>query len=101
MRIGVTRETKPGETRVAATPATVKQLVDLGYDVLAEHGAGELSAFTDDAYAAAGAALGSTGEAWGAEVVFRVNAPSLGEVGQLRSGTILVSLLAPALNPEL
>src|SRR6478736_7938404 len=101
MRIGVTRETRPGETRVAATPATVKQLVGLGYDVVVERGAGELSSFSDEAYADAGATLGSTGEAWGAEVVFRVNAPSLGEVPQLREGTILVSLLAPALNEEL
>src|SRR6478672_1723620 len=101
MRIGVTRETRPGETRVAATPATVKQLVGLGYDVVVERGAGELSSFSDEAYADAGATLGSTGEAWGAEVVFRVNAPSMGEVPQLREGTILVSLLAPALNEEL
>ena len=75
MRIGVTRETRPGETRVAATPATVRQLVGLGYEVLIERGAGELSAFADEAYAEAGAVLGSAGEAWGAEVVFRVNAP--------------------------
>ncbi|GAB7003990.1 Re/Si-specific NAD(P)(+) transhydrogenase subunit alpha [Nocardioides sp. AN3] len=101
MRIGVTRETRPGETRVAATPATVRQLVGLGYEVLVERGAGELSNFTDEAYVDAGAVLGSAGEAWGGEVVFRVNAPTLGEVGQLQSGTILVSLLAPALNEDL
>src|SRR4051812_2796018 len=101
MQIGVTRETRPGETRVAATPATVKQLIGLGYDVLVEHGAGELSSFADPAYADAGATLASTGEAWGADVVFRVNAPTEGEVGQLRPGTVLVSLLAPALNEVL
>ncbi|MDH2412916.1 Re/Si-specific NAD(P)(+) transhydrogenase subunit alpha [Nocardioides sp. CER19] len=101
MRIGVTRETRPGETRVAATPATVKQLIGLGYDVLVERGAGELSSFADQAYADAGATLGSTAEAWGAEVVFRVNAPSEGEIGQLRAGAVFVSLLAPALNEDL
>jgi H+-translocating NAD(P) transhydrogenase subunit alpha len=101
MRIGVTRETRPGETRVAATPATVRQLVGLGYDVLVERGAGALSSFADPAYADAGAVLGTAEEAWGAEIVFRVNAPSLAEVGLLRSGTILVSLLAPALNEGL
>ena len=51
MRIGVTRESKRGETRVAATPATVKQLIGLGYDVLIETGAGALSSFADEAYA--------------------------------------------------
>jgi NAD(P) transhydrogenase subunit alpha len=99
MRIGVTRETRPGETRVAATPETVTKLIGLGYDVLVERGAGELSSFADEAYADAGATLGSTEEAWDSDVVFTVNAPA--DVERLRSGTILVSLLAPALNEEL
>ncbi len=48
----------PGETRVAATPATVVQLLKLGYDVVVESGAGELASFTDDAYVEAGASIG-------------------------------------------
>lgn len=99
MRIGVTRETKPGETRVAATPETVTKLLGLGYEVLVERGAGELSSFADEAYAAAGAALGTAAEAWDADVVLTVNAPA--DVDRLRPGTILVSLLAPALNEDL
>jgi len=101
MLIGVTRETRPGETRVAATPATVKQLLALGYDVLVESGAGALSSFADEAYAEAGARLGTAEEAWTADVVFRVNGPTIEEVPRLRDGTTLVSLLSPALNPEL
>ncbi|MFT4288556.1 Re/Si-specific NAD(P)(+) transhydrogenase subunit alpha [Nocardioides sp.] len=101
MLIGVTRETKPGETRVAATPTTVKQLIGLGYDVVVERGAGERSSFSDEAYAEAGAGLGSASEVWAADVVFRVNGPTLAEVGLIRDGSTLVSLLAPALNPEL
>jgi NAD(P) transhydrogenase subunit alpha len=101
MQIGVTRETRAGETRVAATPTTVRQLIGLGYDVLIEHGAGELSSFSDAAYAEAGATLGSAADAWGADVVLRVNAPATDELDRLRSGTVLVSLLAPALNEEL
>ncbi|MEX0428552.1 Re/Si-specific NAD(P)(+) transhydrogenase subunit alpha [Nocardioides sp. DS6] len=101
MLIGVTRETRPGETRVAATPTTVKQLVALGYDVLIETGAGELSSFADDAYAEAGARIGTAEEAWSADVVFRVNGPTIEEVGRLRDQTTLVSLLSPALNPDL
>lgn len=100
MRIGVTRE-RAGETRVAATPATVKQLLALGYEVLLEPGAGELSSFSDAAYVDAGALVGSAADAWGSDIVLRVNAPALDEVSRLRSGAVLVSLISPALNPEL
>ena len=100
MLIGVTRE-RAGETRVSATPATVKQLIGLGYRVVVEAGAGDLSSFPDAAYAESGAAVGSAADAWAADVVFRVNAPSMDEVGRLRPGAVLVSLIAPALNPEL
>lgn len=100
MLIGVTRE-RTGETRVSATPTTVKQLVGLGYQVVVEAGAGDLSSFTDAAYAEARAAVGTAAEAWAADVVFRVNAPSLEEVGRLRPGAVLVSLISPALNPDL
>jgi NAD(P) transhydrogenase subunit alpha len=101
MLIGVTRETRPGETRVAATPATVGQLLKLGYEVVVESGAGVLSSFADEAYVEAGARIGSAAEAWGADVVFRVNGPSIEEVSWLRSGATLVALLAPAQSPEL
>ena len=101
MLIGVTSETRPGETRVAATPATVRQLTGLGYDVVVESGAGELSAFADEAYADAGAAIGTADDAWEADIVFRVNGPSLEEVSRPKDGATLVSTLAPALNPEL
>jgi NAD(P) transhydrogenase subunit alpha len=97
-RIGVVAESVPGETRVAATPATVRQLLKLGYEVVIEPGAGEPSGFTDQAYADAGA---ETGEAWGADVVLKVNAPSEAEIGRLRAGATLVGLLAPAQRPEL
>ncbi|HEY9393062.1 MAG TPA: Re/Si-specific NAD(P)(+) transhydrogenase subunit alpha, partial [Nocardioides sp.] len=101
MLIGVTRETKPGETRVAATPATVKQLTGLGYDVVIEGGAGEASSFKDEAYAEAGARIGTAADAWGADLLFRVNAPSVGEVELLKSGATLVAPLAPAQSAEL
>ena len=101
MLIGVTCETRPGETRVAATPATVRQLTGLGYDVVIEAGAGELSAFADEAYAEAGATVGTAEDAWGADIVFRVNGPALEEVSRPKDGATLVSTLAPALNPDL
>ncbi|MBB3037016.1 Re/Si-specific NAD(P)(+) transhydrogenase subunit alpha [Hoyosella altamirensis] len=90
MIVGVLREVGPGETRVAATPATVGQLMKLGYDVVVEPGAGELSTFSDVAYADAGASIGSVAEA---DVVLGVNAPSAEQLGALKSGVTLISTL--------
>ena len=101
MLVGVPQESSPGETRVAATPATVKQLLGLGYEVAIEAGAGAKSSFSDDAYAEAGARIVDGATAWAADVVLKVNAPSAAEIGRLADGATLVSLLAPALNPDL
>ncbi|MGI8693024.1 MAG: Re/Si-specific NAD(P)(+) transhydrogenase subunit alpha [Geodermatophilaceae bacterium] len=95
------RETSPGETRVAATPATVTQLRTLGYEVVVEAGAGLASSFLDADYAAAGARIGTADEAWLSDVVLHVVKPSTAEITQLRDGAVLVSLLAPALDPGL
>ncbi|MFJ5995256.1 Re/Si-specific NAD(P)(+) transhydrogenase subunit alpha [Streptomyces sp. NPDC092370] len=96
--IGVPAESTAGETRVAATPATVGRLVALGYDVTVEPGAGASSRFSDAAYEEAGARLG---DPWQAEIVLKVNAPSGEEIGRLRDGATLIALISPALNPEL
>lgn len=101
MRIGVPKESKPGETRVAATPKTVGQLIGLGYEVLVEAGAGQRSSFSDAAFQEAGASVGASADVWDSDVVIKVNAPSDEEVARLRPGTVLAGLLAPALNPEL
>jgi H+-translocating NAD(P) transhydrogenase subunit alpha len=101
VRIGVIRETKLGETRVAATPKTVEQLRALGYEVTVESGAGDASSFADDAYAAAGATIGTADDVWRCDVIFKVNAPSDDEIARIADGSTLVSLLAPALNPDL
>src|SRR5215210_2346057 len=101
MRIGVPRETRAGETRVAATPVTVGKLLQLGYEVIVEGGAGAASSFPDEAYAEAGATVGTADGAWQADVVLRVNAPAVEEIPRLRDGATLVSLLSPGLNPDL
>ena len=101
MRIAVPRESTPGETRVAATPKSVEQLVKLGYDVTIESDAGIASSFTDEAYTVAGASIGSGEQIWHADVVFKVNAPDDDEIGRLGEGTTIVALLSPALRPEL
>jgi NAD(P) transhydrogenase subunit alpha len=95
--IGVVRESKPGETRVAATPTTVGQLQKLGYDVVVAPRAGELADFPDEAFVDAGATIG---EAWKADVVFAINAPSEAELDQMKPGSTLVALLAPRINPD-
>jgi NAD(P) transhydrogenase subunit alpha len=97
-QIGVAAESHAGETRVAATPANVRQLLKLGYEVVVESGAGEASGFTDDAYVEEGARIG---EAWQADIVLKINAPSPEESARLREGATVVALIAPAQNPEL
>ena len=101
MKIGIPRESNAGETRVAATPQTVGQLLKLGYSVVVQSGAGDASSFPDDAYLDAGAQVGSAGEALAADVVLKVNAPADEEIAALGDGATLVSLISPALNPEL
>jgi len=101
LRIGVPRETRARETRVAATPATVSKLRALGYEVVIETGAGAAASFQDDAYAEAGATVGTADDAWQADVVLRVNAPATDEIARLRDGATLVGLLSPGLDPDL
>ncbi|MBX9365512.1 Re/Si-specific NAD(P)(+) transhydrogenase subunit alpha, partial [Streptomyces sp. WAC04114] len=96
--IGIPAESTAGETRVAATPATVGRLVALGYDVTVEPGAGAASRFSDEAYEQEGARLG---DPWQADILLKVNAPSSEEIGRLRDGATLIALISPALNPEL
>jgi NAD(P) transhydrogenase subunit alpha len=100
-RVGVVRESRTGETRVASTPATVRQLVQLGYDVVVEAGAGVLASFTDEAYAGAGATVVATNDAWGADVVLKVNAPAREEIARLADDATLVSLIGPAQDEAL
>ncbi|MCP9272463.1 Re/Si-specific NAD(P)(+) transhydrogenase subunit alpha [Mycolicibacterium arenosum] len=98
MQIGIPRESQAGETRVAATPQTVGQLLKLGYSVVVEADAGAASSFSDAAYVEAGAEIG---DALAADVVLKVNAPNDDEVAALKDGATLVSLISPALNPAL
>ncbi|RYE39645.1 MAG: Re/Si-specific NAD(P)(+) transhydrogenase subunit alpha [Hyphomicrobiales bacterium] len=98
MLIGVLKENKPGETRVAATPATVVQLRKLGYDVVVEIGAGERADFSASAYAEAGATIGNPLQA---DIVLGVNAPASQQLDGLRPGATLVAMLSPAFKPEL
>ena len=84
MIIGVVKESAPGETRVAATPATVAQLLKLGYDVVVEPGAGAASRFPDEAYVEAGRQRSATPST--ADIVLGVNAPSAEQLDRLKPG---------------
>ena len=98
MLIGVLKEAQAGETRVAATPATVEQLLKLGYDVVVEAGAGDASSFMDAAFEEAGASIG---DPLSADIVFGVNAPSKQQLDGLKEGATLISLLSPRLDEDI
>jgi H+-translocating NAD(P) transhydrogenase subunit alpha len=98
MDIGVLKESRSGETRVAATPTTVAALLKLGYGVVVESGAGDASSFTDAAYVGAGATIGPAGAA---DIVFGVNAPTRQQLDGLKHGATLVAILSPALDTDL
>ena len=95
MRIGVPAETRPGETRVAATPETVKKLVAGKHAVVVQAGAGVAAAQTDEAYIAAGATIGSAADALGCEMVLKVRLPSAEELAQMKRGAVVVGMLEP------
>ncbi len=101
MQIGIPLETLKGETRVAATPKTVAQLTKLGHSVIVETGAGAKSSYPDGEYEAAGATIGDRSQTWAAPIVAKINNPSAKEITQLAKGAMLISLIAPARNPEL
>jgi NAD(P) transhydrogenase subunit alpha len=98
MRIGVVRETAPGERRVALVPETVGRLAKSGNELVVERGAGEASSFPDRMYTEAGATIG---DAWDAELVLKVARPSDEELGRLREGAVLIAFLQPLTNHAL
>jgi NAD(P) transhydrogenase subunit alpha len=94
MKIGVPAESRPGETRVAATPETVKKLAAL-HEVIVQAGAGLHASVIDEAYVAAGARIVSAQEAFGAELVLKVRAPNADERYLMQPGALLVGMLNP------
>ena len=102
MKVGVVKEIKSDEYRVALTPAGARELVERGHDVLVERGAGGGSSFPDDAYEAVGATLGSADEVWGdAELLLKVKEPLASEYPLLRDGLVLFTYLHLAASEEL
>jgi NAD(P) transhydrogenase subunit alpha len=97
VRVAVTQERHAGETRVAATPETVKKLIATGCEVVVESGAGLKAAYPDDQYQAAGASIAKTAAAAlkDADVLFKVRAPDAAEIKALKPGAIVVAALNP------
>jgi alanine dehydrogenase len=102
MKIGVAKEIKPDEYRVALTPAGARELVQRGHDVVVERGAGEGSAFPDSAYTAVGAQLAGVDEVWSdVELLLKVKEPIRAEYERLRDGLVLFTYLHLAADEEL
>jgi len=99
MRVGVPKETAPGERRVALVPDAVSKLGGQGFQIVVERGAGDEAGFADAAYEEAGATL--VGSVWGeAEAIVKVQRPSEVEVERLREGNVLIGFLQPLTDSE-
>jgi H+-translocating NAD(P) transhydrogenase subunit alpha len=96
MRVGVARETAPGERRVALVPETAGKLTAAGFDVAVEHGAGDAASFPDSAYEDAGASIG---DAWSADLLAKVRKPDEQETARLHDGQLLIGFLDPLSDP--
>jgi alanine dehydrogenase len=102
MRVGVAREIKPDEYRIALTPAGAKELVDHGHEVLVEQGAGLGSSFPDEQYTAVGGRIASVEDVWEqAELLLKVKEPIEAEYGRLRDGQVLFTYLHIAADEPL
>jgi NAD(P) transhydrogenase subunit alpha len=95
MQIGVPAESNKRKTLVAATPETVKTLVARGYGVIVEKGAGRCAHYTDEAYRSAGAQIGDTASAFGAQIVLKVASPTADELPLMKRGAVLAGMLDP------
>jgi alanine dehydrogenase len=102
MNVGVPREIKPGEQRVALTPAGARALTEAGHHVVVEQGAGAGSGIRDDEYTAVGAEIAAVDELWRrADLVLKVKEPLAPEIARLREGQVLFTYLHLAPAPEL
>jgi NAD(P) transhydrogenase subunit alpha len=102
MQIGIPAETLAGETRVAATPETVKKFAAMGCEVLVQSGAGLASSCTDAAYAAVGAKIvASAAEALNTDIILKVAAPNADETALIKQGATVLAAFAPHQNDHL
>ncbi|MGH2924735.1 MAG: Re/Si-specific NAD(P)(+) transhydrogenase subunit alpha [Solirubrobacterales bacterium] len=100
MRVGVPRESREGERRVALIPDSVRSLSERELEVVIESGAGDRAGHPDAEYTDAGATVGTSDDAWGADVIVKVAVPTAEEIGRMRSGQTLIGHLAPLTSAE-
>jgi NAD(P) transhydrogenase subunit alpha len=98
MKIGVLKENKPNEQRVAITPASISKIKKLGYDVYIEKDAGLSSNFKNSKYQEAGAYLTSINDIYNCDIVLKINKPTEDEIHKLSSSQTLISFFSPATN---
>ncbi|MFA1677750.1 Re/Si-specific NAD(P)(+) transhydrogenase subunit alpha [Rhizobium mongolense] len=96
----ITKESIGSETRVAASAETVKKMGNLGFDIVVEAGAGVLSRIPDSEFEAAGARIGSAGDAATADVVLKVRRPTEAEIAGYKSGAVVIAIMDPYGNDE-
>lgn len=101
MQIGIVKESAANESRVAASPSSITQLIKLNFTVAVESGAGSHARFSDSAYIEAGATIENSKASWQSDIIFKVNPPTDAEVRKLKSGTTLISFFWPAQNEAL
>src|SRR5690606_26980671 len=101
MILGVLKETKEKERRVALSPEVVKLLLKKEFQIQAESGAGVASNFSDEDYKVAGAQIVSKNDIFNSDVILKVNAPTREEASQFKNGSVSISLLYPYTQPEL
>ena len=102
MKIGIARESYPGEKRVAITPDIAVKLIAMGFTVAIEAGAGVGSDYADDTYLEAGVVLQNADVLWStSDLILKVRSPVASEVERMRSGSWLISFIWPAQQPEL
>ncbi|MDE2229720.1 MAG: Re/Si-specific NAD(P)(+) transhydrogenase subunit alpha [Alphaproteobacteria bacterium] len=95
MIIGIPKERRAGERRVAASPDTARRLLGQGHAVVVERGAGAGAAYTDEAYAAVGAQIADAATALGSAIVLKVQRPTADEIKTMKAGAVLIGMLAP------
>jgi len=98
MKIGVLKENKPNEKRVAITPASISKIKKLGYDVYIEKDAGLSSNFKNSKYQEAGAHLTSINDIYNCDIILKINKPTEDEIHKLSSSQTLISFFSPATN---
>jgi len=94
MQIGIPREIQENENRVAATPKTVELLIKQGFTFLVETNAGAAASFSDQLFSEAGAEISTTtSDVLASDIIFKVNAPTIAEIEQIKEGATLVSYI--------